>query len=162
MTEPNKIVILYSKYSPKCKDILNSFDPSNGKVQLVCIDNIKVRNKIIKSSIDIQSVPCVIMLYDNGQYDKFEGDNVYDWIIEQFTIQPQQFEDNIERYDDQVANTQVEQTDINSLIDDDDEEDDEPEFTSIATNREKSAQELAKELSKERESLLPQNPRQMQ
>jgi hypothetical protein len=77
-----QIVLIYSKYSPHCKPILDIISEVNDKrVKFVCIDNKSTREKILSSkSIHIRSVPCIILKHRSGTIEKFEGENVGEWI----------------------------------------------------------------------------------
>ena len=92
MTQRN--VLLYSKYSNYSKKFIDLYKNSklDIHISLVCIDNEKIRKRIVKSKdIDIQNVPCLLIIYENGKVDKFEGKDSFIWIND-IIIQTQQFE----------------------------------------------------------------------
>ena len=90
---PSEFIVLYSKYSPQCKRILDIYDGSYSYIKLVCIDNSVIRAKLTDSKIlGIQTVPCVLFVYPGGRIEKFEGPDVTDWILEQIRNNLQQEE----------------------------------------------------------------------
>lgn len=87
--EPNYSVLIFSKYSANCKkvfDLVNScgvdFDRVLGnKLQLLCIDNDKVRKRIKENKqIDVSSVPCILSIFPNGGVEKYDGLHAFAWI----------------------------------------------------------------------------------
>ena len=49
----------------------------------VCIDNDQVRKRILKNGkIDINTVPCVLIVYRSGGVEKYEGVGAFQWIEE--------------------------------------------------------------------------------
>ena len=85
MSDPEYLVILYSKYSPECQKILQVYNPNlMGYFKLVCIDSAMIRARLSKSkSIQITTVPCVLLVYPRNKVEKFEGEGVTDWILRQ-------------------------------------------------------------------------------
>lgn len=84
--DPSSIILLYSKYSPNCKKILSVYDASLSFIKPVCIDNAQIRQRLSNStSLNIKTVPCVLFRYPDGRLEKFENDNVTDWVIEQIS-----------------------------------------------------------------------------
>jgi hypothetical protein len=76
-------VLLYSKYSSKCKNLFNIIN--NNKIELnltsVCIDNKKIRNKIKRDKLfEIKEVPTIINIYSNGGAEKYEGNKAFQLI----------------------------------------------------------------------------------
>ena len=84
---PEQLIVLYSKYSPQCKKILNVYDAqAMSWIKLVCVDNERLRQRILSAKeLDIKTVPCVILLYADMRMEKFEGHGVIDWILSQMT-----------------------------------------------------------------------------
>lgn len=81
---PTEFIVLYSKYSPQCKRILDVYDGSYSYIKLVCIDNSVIRAKLTDSKIlGIRTVPCVLFVYPAGRIEKFEGPDVTEWVLEQ-------------------------------------------------------------------------------
>ena len=82
-------VLLYSKYSEFSKSIIkqiesSSFDFVNKKkLSTVCIDNDDIRNRILKSNdMDIKTVPCILIIHDDGVVEKYEGEDAFKWVEE--------------------------------------------------------------------------------
>ena len=91
--------LLYSNYSPKSNELLQNLRncPVNLEAMVglsfLCVDNEKIRKKIVKSkNIQINSVPCLLILYNTGDVEKFEGTRVFEWIddIVRHNLPPQQ------------------------------------------------------------------------
>jgi hypothetical protein len=79
------ITLLYSKYSLNCKKLfeLKSSLPTHiiPMIHDVCIDNDKVRNRIMKSQkIKITVVPCLLIIYPTGVVEKYDGTFAFEWI----------------------------------------------------------------------------------
>ncbi len=82
-------VLLYSKYSPisnKMMDALTSC-PVDLKMLVglspVCIDNESIRKQILKpNKIEIITVPCILIVYNTGNVEKYEGGSAFEWIEE--------------------------------------------------------------------------------
>lgn len=87
MSMPSKIIILYSKYSGLCKQILKLYNQMTmTHIKLLCIDHIKVRNRVLNSKEHkITTVPCLLLIYEHKQ-EKYEGDGIYEWIIEHMQL----------------------------------------------------------------------------
>jgi predicted metal-dependent peptidase len=83
------ICILYSKYSSFSKNFINIIETSSidlasmFNIKLVCVDNENIRNTILKcKKIDIKSVPCVLIIYEDGVVEKYEDTYAFNWIDE--------------------------------------------------------------------------------
>ena len=89
-TGSTQVIIIYSKYSPYCKPILDIIgEIDDTRVKFVCIDNKVTRKEILSSkTIRIRSVPCIILKHQNGEVEKFEGDNVSNWIQTNLKTKP--------------------------------------------------------------------------
>ena len=85
-------MLLFSKYSENSKKILalikdnNLFNTLN--INVVCIDNENIRKRILNSDIEINVVPCLLSIKDKIQIEKFEGQELNNWIY--YQIQQQQ------------------------------------------------------------------------
>jgi hypothetical protein len=86
------IVLFYSKYSQFSKNIIQTINSSqidfvnNFKLKFVCIDNEALRKRILSSKkIIIKSVPCILVVYDNGAVEKYDDYNAFKWIDEIIT-----------------------------------------------------------------------------
>ncbi len=74
-----KIVLVYSKFSPSCAPILDFLRLHNiTTIRLLCIDNKNIRSMILKSS-DIKNVPCFMIIRDNRVCSRFEGPDAHAW-----------------------------------------------------------------------------------
>lgn len=74
-------IILFSKYSEICMKFVNTINKSNINLQFnyLCIDNTNIRNRITKSSnIDISAVPCLLIV-NNNNVEKYEGQDCFIW-----------------------------------------------------------------------------------
>jgi len=79
--EDPKVILLFSKYSSNSKKLLDLFKNINLRllnIQTICIDNADIRKRIKNSkTIEIKTVPCILVLYSDGGVEKFDGDNVF-------------------------------------------------------------------------------------
>ena len=79
-------IFLYSKYSDVCKRLMNQISNYNlfmqtYKVNFVCIDNEKIRERILNSkNIKISKVPCILVGNVTGTIDTYEGIEAFRWI----------------------------------------------------------------------------------
>jgi len=84
-------MLLFSKYSDPSKRLLGLIHENNLSeklnINLVCIDNEIVRKKIESSEIEISVVPCLLVVQDKTQVEKYEGKELNDWISFQFQQQ---------------------------------------------------------------------------
>jgi hypothetical protein len=74
-------ILLYSKYSQRCKEFLDEADDELG-LRVLCIDNNEIREMITKdkNGYHIKNVPCVFVLYSNGRLEKYEGSDAFVWL----------------------------------------------------------------------------------
>jgi hypothetical protein len=83
-------VLLYSKYSPMSNKLMTALSscPLDLKtlvgLSTVCVDNEEIRKQILKkdNKIEISSVPCVLIVYNTGGVEKYEGRSAFEWIEE--------------------------------------------------------------------------------
>jgi hypothetical protein len=82
-------VLFYSQYSSNCKRILNLIQNSDVdfasvlNLTNVCIDNIQIRDRILKSkNIKINTVPCILTVYPDGGVEKYEGSHTFNLVEE--------------------------------------------------------------------------------
>lgn len=77
-------ILLYSKYSDNCKYFFESVSRNNLsevlQLQYISIDNKNIREKIKNSVISINFVPCLLQIFSNGKIEKYEGDNLTNWL----------------------------------------------------------------------------------
>ena len=85
--EHHLCVLLYSNYSVACKNLLSALtscpiDLYNlAGLNNICIDNENIRKQITSSkNIVITNVPCLLVIYQGFRIEKYEGQNLYDWI----------------------------------------------------------------------------------
>ena len=85
--ESDYIIVLYSKYSQKCKEFISVYEKSPVQfIKPVCVDNKDVRLELLKSPrLNVKTVPCVLLCYPNNTYEKFEGPEICTWLIQQIT-----------------------------------------------------------------------------
>lgn len=87
MDIPQQLILLYSKYSPQCQQILQILNGSSiDYIKPVCIDNVAIREQIVRSKrLNISTVPCILLVYTNNKIEKFEGKNVSSWLYTQIS-----------------------------------------------------------------------------
>jgi len=71
-------ILLYSKFSPASRKFIEMLDKIPN-FNLLCIDNKKTRERILKSdSLNIKEVPCILRVYqDTGYVETFEGEKAF-------------------------------------------------------------------------------------
>ena len=79
-------ILLYSKYSPFSKKIMDLIQKSAVdfgnlySLKLLCVDNENVRNYIANNKkIPIEFVPTVLVIFPDGIVEKYEGSNALNW-----------------------------------------------------------------------------------
>ena len=92
-------VLLYSKYSPMSSKLMSALSTcpvdlsATVGIRPVCIDNEDIRRQILKDKkIEINSVPCLLIAYNTGNVEKYEGSNAFQWIeetVSKYMPQPQ-------------------------------------------------------------------------
>ena len=128
--EPSNVIILYSKYSPTCKTILQMYggaiEATEG-MHLLCVDKQDIRKTLLMNEhLKIHSVPSIILTYPHGATEKFEGSGVLNWIENTFAKPPpneqsQQPQVNTQTQQPPLVNTQtqppiVQQPQVNTQI----------------------------------------------
>ena len=77
-------ILLYSNYSNYSKQLLanlNTVPLDMLKLQTICVDNEHVRKRILKSkTINITTIPALLLVYNNGGVEKYDGQNVFNLI----------------------------------------------------------------------------------
>ena len=87
----NFSILLYSKYSSKCKKLFDILNKNNINLTItsVCIDNKKIRRRVINDKMFlVKEVPTIINIYSNGGAEKYEGIKAFE-LIESLIV-PQQ------------------------------------------------------------------------
>ena len=70
-------ILLYSKYSANCKQLLDAMERLGANISTICIDNKEIRNRIIGDKrLNVRVVPTLLALYDTGVVEKYEGPKV--------------------------------------------------------------------------------------
>ena len=84
---PDRMIILYSKYSIECKRVLEVVhNVANHPFELVCIDNVQVRKRLERSkTFSIHTVPCVVLMYPSNEFEKYEGKGITEWIFQELS-----------------------------------------------------------------------------
>jgi len=69
-----KIILFYSKYSKLCGDFLTALHPYYKQIiTFICVDNSKIRKRLMNSKYKLQVVPSVFMLFENGVVNVHTG-----------------------------------------------------------------------------------------
>jgi hypothetical protein len=91
----NISVIIYSKFSAPCKKLLYIIKSYDLNFNLLCIDNSKVRTKVLNSkTIKINYVPCILNVNKStGVVEQYEGIKSFELVNQIIvTMQPQHTE----------------------------------------------------------------------
>ena len=114
-------VLLYSKYSPMSSKLMSALSScpidlsTTVGIRPVCIDNEDIRRQILKDKkIEINSVPCVLIAYNTGSVEKYEGSNAFQWIEETVskympkpTPQPKMNQEPVVEYQEQKIKKKI-------------------------------------------------------
>jgi hypothetical protein len=97
---PKKCILLYSKYSRQSKLLIDTVHGASVdlyrllNLSMLCIDSETVRSRILKSNdISITVVPCILVLYNDGGVEKYDGTTAQQWIndiLSKYTPNPQE------------------------------------------------------------------------
>ena len=104
-------VLLYSKFSHQSNKLLVQLEKTPdliSSLNIVCIDNKKIRDKIINDEkVKIKVLPCLIRLNEEtGNFDIFEGSNAFDFFTK---LQQKIFENEKEKLErEQLEREQLE------------------------------------------------------
>jgi hypothetical protein len=75
------IILLYSVYSPKCKELITGITAYKQYFYFLNIDNPEIREKILNSSdVQVTRVPCFLVVQQDNTVAKYEGDKVLPFI----------------------------------------------------------------------------------
>ena len=81
METPTNVILLYSKYSPHSKRLMDIVTQNEMSfIFPLCVDNQKVRQMVLSSTYNIQCVPCLLVTYASGGMEKYEGPGAFAWI----------------------------------------------------------------------------------
>jgi hypothetical protein len=78
-------LFLYSNFSPYSKMLINIIKNSplqsgNINMNFICVDNNDMKKIMSRSkNIKIKTVPCILILHKDGNIEKFEGKNAFEW-----------------------------------------------------------------------------------
>lgn len=77
-------ILLYSKYSNQCTNLIDLIQQSKvdfSTLQLLCIDNKKVRQRIHKDKkIQVTTVPCILDIFSTGIIEKYDNISAFQWV----------------------------------------------------------------------------------
>lgn len=74
MSSPSLNIFFYSKYVPRCVDLMRQLDLE--KIFVFCVDNASIRSKIINDhKWNIRSVPSLLQIYGDGNSKIFTNDD---------------------------------------------------------------------------------------
>lgn len=116
--EPHLSVLLYSKYSSSSKKLFgiiesNNINLNSLSLQTLCIDNEQIRNRIKNNKqLDINSVPCILIIYPDGGIEKYDGTHVFEWVeqsIKQITQSTQKVEEQLWREEQKIEKMKLEE-----------------------------------------------------
>ena len=116
-------VLLYSKYSNSCNDLitqLKQYPLYFSHINLLCVDNEKIRTKIINSNlIKITFVPCLLIVSSNGVTKQYENTQLFEFISEiietntisqiQHNTAPQNINSNTKQNTNNTQETNIQQ-----------------------------------------------------
>lgn len=92
MSNGNKVYVLCSRYSKASADFMNTVDETGiDFIVPIYIDNRAARDKVMRSGLNIRTVPCVIGSV-NGFFATYEGSSAFEWldsIVKQYVKQPE-------------------------------------------------------------------------
>ena len=72
-----KIILFYSKFSKVCGQFINALHPNYRHVMsCICVDNSKLRKRLINSKYKLSVVPTVFMLFDDGKVNVHYGNEL--------------------------------------------------------------------------------------
>ena len=80
--------LLYSKYSQSSKRLCDKIQNSqvNIPIRFVCIDHKDIRKRIqMASNIKITSVPTILVVYDSGTVEKYDGGKASEWVDQEIS-----------------------------------------------------------------------------
>ena len=128
-------ILLYSKYSANCKQLLDAMERLGANISTICIDNKEVRNRIIGDKrLNVRVVPTLLALYDTGVVEKYEGPKVMELLtlafekpqmkrVESQQVPPPPSKNGVTDIKDligepdntEIGSTDIESTDIKSI-----------------------------------------------
>ena len=116
MNHPQHIILFHSNFSQNCIKFRGMLEQLNLKCQYVSIDNKHIRNIITQSeNINIQYVPCILIINFNGVVEKYEATDAFIWIqnmIQMISPQQQPLSQHSSQQPSEEAYDEVEETKI--------------------------------------------------
>lgn len=172
MSEPEYLIVLYSKYSHACNEVLELYSQAPVDfIKFICVDNVTTRQQLLSSKrLNISVVPCVLLMYPGGEMEKFEEGDVSGWLKSQIskylpqeqithlqvpnTHQHEQVEEQVTQIQ-QLEQPPQEQTPMVDLM---------PTMTQeVPPKKEKSISDIAAEMAAERDGAdIPIHQRKQQ
>lgn len=75
------IILIYSKYSSHCDNLQYKLN-KHVEYKKLCIDNQNVREhiKLNQSTSSVVVVPTLFIFHENGESDRLEGEQCFDWV----------------------------------------------------------------------------------
>ena len=94
--DPLYLILLYSKYSQSCVRILNLLKstPSIEFIKMICVDNTKIRSRLLASNIRVKRVPSILFVYPNKSIEVFEEEGVYEYLVKLISLNTEKPEEN--------------------------------------------------------------------
>lgn len=83
MDHISNIFLFYSNYSENCKKTLQIINEYHIPAELICVDSKFIRDKLnsTKKFYKLKGVPSLVVSYNDGNSDLFEGEKVNIWFI---------------------------------------------------------------------------------
>ncbi len=148
MANIKEVVLFYSKYSPKCRNVNTFIDYHKFPISRISIDS-KTARSIIKNGnhFKIKGVPTLIVLYDDGDAALYEGDKVLSWLgqlLEGSHESPKSNDENM--YSDNESDDEYEmlEDDVNQK----------KKYKNVKDQKMASVKDLAKQMEAERKLTL--------
>ena len=79
MSEIIQIIFFFSKFSENCKKPIEFIENYKLPVEYICVDSTSIKKKL-KPLNFIKNVPSLIVIYDNGKSNLYEGSKVLLWL----------------------------------------------------------------------------------
>jgi hypothetical protein len=157
-------ILLYSKYSSKCKsiiDMLSIIQLETINLTMLCIDNEDIRIRIRNSNnIKIDTVPCILTIFPDGGVEKYDKNSVFNWveeIIQKVKPNIQQNEENEENDEKSSKNYKNDKNDKNNRNDRNDKNNRNDRNDENNDNIDKVREEISKTKVTDLSSLIDEN-----